>query len=66
LPATHVNGAPDLGPVPTTPGVHLHDLLTIFLDPTNGKGGIRHVANDTGGFSTIGNPDVPVTLLDHP
>jgi len=52
--------------VPTTPGVHLHDLLTIFLDPTNGKGGIRHVVNDTGGSSTIANPDVPVTVLDYP
>jgi hypothetical protein len=52
--------------VPTTPGVHLHDLLTIFLDATNGKGGIRHVVNDTGGSSTIANPDVPVTVIDYP
>jgi hypothetical protein len=52
--------------VPTTPGVHLHDLLTIFLDANNGKGGIRHVVNDTGGSSTIANPDVPVTLVDYP
>jgi hypothetical protein len=52
--------------VPTRPGVHLHDLLTIFLDATNGKGGIRHVVNDTGGSSTIANPDVPVTVLDYP
>ncbi|WP_151082467.1 glycosyl hydrolase family 28-related protein [Nocardioides cynanchi] len=52
--------------VPTTPGVHLHDLLTIFLDPNNGRGGIRHVVNDTGGSSTIANPDVPVTLVDYP
>jgi hypothetical protein len=52
--------------VPTTPDVHLHDLLTIFLDPTNGKGGIRHVVNDTGGSSTIANPDVPVTVVDYP
>jgi hypothetical protein len=52
--------------VPTTPGVHLHDLLTIFLDATNGRGGIRHVVNDTGGSSTIANPDVPVTVLDYP
>jgi hypothetical protein len=51
---------------PTTPGVHLHDLLTIFLDATNGKGGIRHVVNDTGGSSTITNPDVPVTVVDYP
>ena len=52
--------------VPTTPGVHLHDLLTIFLDPTNGSGGIRHVVNDTGGSSTIANPSVPVTVVDYP
>jgi hypothetical protein len=52
--------------VPTTPGVHLHDLLTIFLDATNGSGGIRHVVNDTGGSSTIANPDVPVTVVDYP
>ncbi|MBO0847087.1 MAG: hypothetical protein J2P22_16930, partial [Nocardioides sp.] len=52
--------------VPTTPGVHLHDLLTIFLDATNGRGGIRHVVNDTGGSSTITNPDVPVTVVDYP
>ncbi len=52
--------------VPTTPGVHLHDLLTLFLDATNGSGGIRHVVNDVGGSSTIANPDVPVTVVDYP
>ncbi len=52
--------------VPTTPGVHLHDLLTIFLDASHGKGGIRHVVNDTGGSSTIANPDTPVTVVDFP
>ncbi len=52
--------------VPTSAGVHLHDLLTIFLDATNGRGGIRHVVNDTGGSSTIANPDVPVTVTDYP
>jgi hypothetical protein len=52
--------------VPTTPGVHLHDLLTIFLDASSGRGGIRHVVNDTGGSSTIANPDVPVTVVDYP
>ena len=30
----------------------LHDLLTVFLDPTNGSGGILNVVNDTGGAST--------------
>ena len=51
---------------PTTPGVRLHDLLTIFLDPANGKGGIRNVVNGVGGSSTIANPDVPVTVVDYP
>ena len=31
--------------VPATPGVKLHDILTVFL---NGNGGIDHVVNDTG------------------
>jgi hypothetical protein len=44
----------------------LHDLLTIFLDATNGKGGILNVVNDTGGPSTIANPDVPVTVVSYP
>ncbi len=52
--------------VPRTPGVRLHDMLTIFLDPANGKGGIRHVVNGVGGSSTIANPDVPVTVVDYP
>ena len=53
--------------VPTTlPAGSLHDLLTIFLDATHGKGGILHVVNDTGGSSTIANPDVPVTVVSYP
>ncbi|WP_342777995.1 glycosyl hydrolase family 28-related protein [Humibacillus xanthopallidus] len=52
--------------VPTTPGVRLHNLLTIFLDPANGKGGIRNVVNGVGGSSTIANPDVPVTVVNYP
>ncbi|MGH3393822.1 MAG: adenylyl cyclase [Streptosporangiaceae bacterium] len=31
--------------VPGTPGVQMHDLLTVFL---NGSGGIEHVVNDAG------------------
>ncbi|HEU5212197.1 MAG TPA: coagulation factor 5/8 type domain-containing protein [Gaiellaceae bacterium] len=52
--------------VPTTlqPG-SLHDLLTIFLS-TAGFGGILNVVNDTGGSSTIANPDVPVTVVSYP
>jgi hypothetical protein len=51
--------------VPTS-GVQLHDLLTIFLDASHGKGGILNVVNDTGGPSTIANPDVPVTVVSYP
>jgi hypothetical protein len=53
--------------VPTTlPAGSLHDLLTIFLDPTHGKGGILHVVNDAGGSSTIANPDTPVAVVSYP
>jgi hypothetical protein len=53
--------------VPTTlkPG-SLRDLLTVFLDPSVGRGGILHVVNDTGGSSTSANPDVPVTVVSYP
>ena len=53
--------------VPTTlPPGSLNDLLTIFLDPVHGSGGILNVVNDTGGSSTIANPDVPVTVVSYP
>ena len=48
------------------PASSLHDLLTIFLDAKNGSGGILNVVNDTGGSSTIANPDVPVTVVSYP
>jgi len=51
---------------PTPANVQMHDLLTIFLDPAHGMGGIRNVINDTGGPSTIANPDVPVTVTNYP
>jgi hypothetical protein len=51
--------------VPTS-GVELHDLLTVFLDASHGKGGILNVVNDTGGPSTIANPDVPVVVVSYP
>ena len=51
---------------PRGPGIAFHDLLTIFLDPTNGSGGINHVINDTGGSSTKANPSTPVTVVDYP
>jgi hypothetical protein len=49
----------------TLPASSLHDLLTIFLS-TAGSGGILNVVNDTGGSSTIANPDVPVTVVSYP
>jgi len=53
--------------VPTTlPMASLNDLLTIFLDPSHGSGGIRHVVNDVGGSSTKANPDTPVTVVSYP
>jgi hypothetical protein len=52
--------------VPKTAGVSMHDMLTIFLDPSVGKGGILNVINGVGGSSTIANPDVPVTVTDYP
>jgi hypothetical protein len=48
------------------PASSLHDLLTIFLDASNGKGGILNVINGTGGSSTIANPSVPVTVVNYP
>jgi hypothetical protein len=50
----------------TLPPSSLNDLLTIFLDATNGKGGILNVVDNTGGSSTIANPDVPVTVVSFP
>ena len=50
----------------TLPPGSLHDLLTIFLDPVNGRGGILNVVNGIGGPSTIANPDVPVTVVSYP
>ena len=52
--------------VDDTPGVQLHDLLTIFLNATGGSGGIDHVVNDVGGSSTIANPDTPVDVVSYP
>ena len=52
-------------PATLAPG-SLRDLLTIFLDPAHGSGGIRHVVNDTGGSSTKANPDTPVTVVSYP
>jgi hypothetical protein len=48
------------------PAASLHDLFTIFLDPKHGMGGIFHVVNETGGSSTIANPDVVVPVVSFP
>ena len=45
------------------PASSLNDLLTVFLA---GMGGILNVVNDTGGSSTVANPDVPVTVVSYP
>jgi len=51
-------------PTSLVPG-SFHDLLTIFLS-TAGSGGILNVINNTGGSSTIANPDTPVTVVSYP
>ena len=43
----------------------MSDMLTIFLN-TAGSGGILNVINNTGGSSTIANPDTPVTVVSFP
>jgi hypothetical protein len=52
--------------VPVTPGVKMHDLLTVFLDPNTGNGTIEHVINDAGGSASKANPDVPVDVVSYP
>ena len=52
--------------VPTNlPTASMNDLLTIFLS-TSGFGGILNVIDNTGGSSTIANPDTPVTVVSYP
>jgi hypothetical protein len=50
---------------PTT-GVHFTDIFTIFLDATNGSGGIDSVINGVGGSSTAANADTPVDVVSYP
>ena len=48
-------------------GPHVRvDTLKLFLDATNGSGGILNVVNGVGGSSTAANPDVPVTVVSYP
>jgi hypothetical protein len=52
--------------VPTTlPASSLNDLFTMFLN-TSGSGGILNVIDNTGGSSTLANPDTPVTVVSFP
>jgi hypothetical protein len=46
--------------------VQFHDLLTVFLDPSHGSGGILSVINGVGGSSTATNPDTPVDVANYP
>jgi hypothetical protein len=47
------------------PAGSLHDLLTIFLNKA-ANGGILHVVNETGGSSTVANPDTVVPVVSFP
>src|SRR5438477_7445132 len=49
--------------VPVTPGVRMHDLLTINL---SGPGTIDHVINDTGGPVSSANKDVASQVVSYP
>ena len=49
--------------VPNTPGVQMHDLLSINL---SGPGTIDHVINDTGGPVSSANPDVASQVVSYP
>jgi hypothetical protein len=51
---------------PTRSGVRFHDLLTVFLDPAHGQGGILSVINGVGGSSTAANADQPVDVVSYP
>ncbi len=52
--------------VPNTPGVQLHDLLTVFLNATTGQGGINSVIDGFGGASTAANVSTPVDVTSFP
>ena len=51
---------------PAAGGVQFHDIFTLFLDATNGSGGIDSVINGVGGSSTAANPDTPVAVFSYP
>ncbi len=47
--------------VPVTPGVNLHDILTVFL---NANGGIDHVVNDTG--AAVNSTNQVTNIVSYP
>jgi hypothetical protein len=47
--------------VPNTPGVKLHDILTVFL---SGSGGIDHVVNDTG--AAVNSSNQVTNIVSYP
>jgi hypothetical protein len=49
--------------VPNTPGVQMHDLLTVNL---SGPGTIDHVINDTGGPVSSANSDLASQVVSYP
>jgi hypothetical protein len=51
---------------PRRSGVTFQDLLTVFLDPTHGSGGILSVINGVGGASTAANASKPVDVQAYP
>jgi hypothetical protein len=51
---------------PDRPGVQFNGLLTVFLNPHGGLGGIDSVINGVGGSSFITNPDVAVDVTSYP
>ncbi len=51
---------------PDRPGDQFHDLLTVFLNPNGGSGGILSVINGVGGSSTALNHGSPVDVTSYP
>ena len=51
---------------PDRTGVQFRDLLTVFLNPNGGMGGIDTVINGVGGSSTIANPSTAVDVASYP
>jgi hypothetical protein len=50
----------------TLPPGSLQDVLTVFLDPSHGRGGVLDVVDGVGGPATAANPSTPVTVTRFP